>query len=1135
MSFFERRKKLFREFLYDSSINIKDRSFMVFSMSVIVSLYVAVISGLVMREPFSATLSTFVGAVVFSIYVTVVYRKKRLKQGRIVLSIIVIFLFLPAMLFTNGGINSGAPLWLLLGSYYLVMILDGKTRIIMSIVNALVMLGCYITAYYHPELVTEYSRWGSFFDTYVAFIIVGIVMMIMTSFQTRLYQREGKLSEEKSKEGEAMSEAQSRFFSNMSHEIRTPINTVLGLNEIILRQEDASEEIRRDAKNIQGAGKLLLSLINDILDISKIEAGKMEIVPVDYNVGSLLSEIVNMIWLKADEKGLSFNVDIDPNVPQVLYGDEVRIKQILINLLNNAVKYTEEGSVSLHMECEVLESGEAMLNFSVSDTGAGIKPEALPQLFETFKRVDEEKNRSIEGTGLGLSIVKQLVELMDGKVKVNSVYSQGSTFEVSIKQGISSDKPIGDLNITNSVGLASAEKFEHSFHAPDARILIVDDNEMNLQVEKKLLEGTGMTIDLASSGQEALTATLRSRYDVIFMDHLMPEMDGIECYEKIRTQAGGMNLNVPIVILTANAGGDNTELYIRTGFDGILVKPVSGQQLEDMLLTQLPAGKLIGYKGLEMAGSSMNTASRYAKKKPVTIAINSTCDLPRELVDQLGISIIPCQVFTKEGIFYDNVDLDCDELIRYMKDKDNWVKTDAPTEEAYIRFFAEELKKAHHLIFIAYTSHSSAEYERAVRASKAFDNVTVVNSECLSSASGILAIIAVRLAQQNQPVEKIVSELEIAKKRLHCSFITRSTDTLARQGKISRRINGILDTLWLRPVLRMKNDRLGVGRLYFGSSIRCYEKYLKNAFQGNTAPDTSLLIVPYAGIDEDKLVWIESIIREKVNFEHLIFQKVSVGAAANCGEGTIGLQYLIKGDNNYNIGAFFDNLDEDDLQPDIAEEGNVIRDESGESEGSDSPSVNEEAVPEAKWYESLQGIDGATALKNSGSEEMLKNLMEMFCDSYEDKAEEIQSFYDTENWENYVIKVHALKSSSRLVGALKLGDDAQALEMAGKTSDIAFIRDNHSIVMDEYKKVVEVLSPLFEKKQELTEIPKEMLEDSYVGLSEFAQMEEYDLARTILDTLSEYKLPDKDAERISRIEQSLEAGDFDGVLKILQE
>ncbi len=1058
MKFWERYKNQLFSYLNDSNINIADRSFMVFSISMIIAMYVAIPCGLIMREPFTATISTLLGAVFFTLYVIYVYKSKKIKQARIILAVILSLIFLPAMFITNGGVSGGTPIWLLLGGYYMVLILDGVVRRVMCSLSAIILLVCWIISYYHPEYVTEFDRWGSYFDSYVALIIVSFVLAVVTVFQNRLYQREVRLSNEKTEELEAMNKAQSRFFSSMSHEIRTPITTVLGFNELILRRQDASEEIRKDAMNIQGAGKLLLTLINDILDISKIEAGKMEILPADYSVASLLSEIVNIIWLKAEKKGLQFNVDIDPNVPEILYGDEVRIKQMLINLLNNGVKYTKEGSVSLHIECEYLESGDVLLTYTVSDTGMGIKAESLPHLFETFKRVDEGRNRYIEGTGLGLAIVKQLVDLMDGQIRVNSVYSQGTSFEVVIRQGVSNKKPIGNFNISSLGEMSAAGRFEHSFIAPGARILIVDDNEMNLEVTKKLLEGTDMTVDLASSGQEALGLTLRNRYDVILMDHLMPEMDGEECFAMIRSQKGGMNLNVPIIAFTANAGSEVVELCNRTGFDGYIVKPVSGHELEEMLLLHLPEDKVITSADYVMADSLKNTASGYTRKKAVVVAVNSVSDVPQYLAEKLGISIIPCRVFTSEGVFYDNVDIDAEELVKYMKDKSKSVRTEPPTEEAYVNFFASELEKAHHLIFIAFTSGSSEEYSRALKASKSFGNVSVVNSECLSSACGLLALIAARLSAQNMPADRIVAELEAAKKRIHCSFITKSTETIARQGKINPVLNSILNTLWLHPVLRMKNNKLIVGRFLFGNVRRCYERYIDHAFKGKLAPDTSILIVPYVGMDEEELLWIEGLIRERASFEHIIFLRTSAGVAANCGEGSFGLQYLIRGDKNYNIGEFFEEENNDEKKaPD-----NIINSDTDTRETPKPKTEPETVVPEAEvkslGLADIEGISVEDGLKYCGSEAAFKKFLNTFCESIDNKSNEIEDAYNRGDIALFIIKVHALKSTSRIIGAKELSVLAESLEMAGKEENQKYIDENTGKLLElyrSYKKTLE--------------------------------------------------------------------------------
>ncbi|MBQ9277108.1 MAG: DegV family EDD domain-containing protein [Lachnospiraceae bacterium] len=1159
MGLFGRERNSLNFFIYDSTIDLKDRSFIVFSMAMIMSFVVSVPCGLIMGEPISSTITTLVGTIIFTILVSIAYKTRKIGPFRLVVAVLDAFVLLPGLYITNGGINSGAPLWILLGFYYLVMITDGKFRTVLSAITVFILLACMMLEYRYPQYVTQYSGWSRFFDCFAALITVVFVISFIVSFQNRLYRRESRLAADKANELEELNRAQNRFFSSMSHEIRTPINTVLGMNEIILRQEDASEEIKKDARNIQGAGKLLLALINDILDVSKIEAGKMDIVPVNYNVASLLSEIVNMIWLKTEEKGLKFNVDIDPDVPETLFGDEVRIKQILINLLNNAVKYTKEGSISLHMECETTDNENVLLKIVVSDTGIGIKPEALPFLFDTFKRVDEEKNRYIEGTGLGLSIVKQLVELMGGEITVNSVYSEGSTFTVSLGQGISSEKHIGNINISGTGSISNAEKFAHSFHAPDAGILIVDDNEMNLEVEKKLLEGTGMNIDMAGSGQEALLLTLNCRYDVIFMDHLMPEMDGIECYKNITTQKGGMNSNVPVIVLTANAGSDNMELYNNAGFDDYLVKPVSGVQLEDILLKYLPAEKIVRTGVTEMTGSSMSTAAGYSKKRAVTVAAGSMADLPGYIQSEMQISIIPSKIYTEEGTFYDNIDIDSEEILQYMGAELRPVTSDAPTVEEYIRFFSSELKKAHHLIFITLTSGNSAEYERVQKAAEVFENVTIINSECLSSATGILVMYAARLASQNLPVEKIISEIEEAKKHIRCSFVIKTTDVMARRDRISPFMNRIMNTFWLRPMLETKNDGLRVGKLFMGSARKCYEKYIKSVFSKNDYPETSFAFITYAGMDEEDLLWIEDELKKIVKFEHIIFQKASAGISTNCGEGTFGILYMTKSDQKYNFSAFFDRIneandydydlyDEEDTEEGNAEEASyeeALYDGAADNKGTDKKGIDKTAKDsmalERKWYEGIEGINGDIAIKNSGSEESFETVLKIFHESIEKKSKEISDYYSDEDWDNYTIKVHALKSSAKLIGAMELAESAEKLEMAGKEKDAEYIHANHESFIKDYINFEEVLDNAFIKRDEdvskTSDKPiadESLMQSVYEGIREAAEEMDCDKLDGIMESIKDYDVPKAHAERFSEIKKYAESYDYEGLLKILQ-
>lgn len=1136
MRILRRLNERVNSYLYDSSIYIKDRTFVLFTSLELMALLLNAVAAVILGDPLTSALASLMGVAVGVVILTILVRMDKIKVAKIAIALVLVLILRPAAFFTKGGVDNGTMVMMLLGSYYLIMVLDGVFRIVICLIDTSLLVTCGVIAYHHPEYLTAYYRKSNYTNSFVQYIIGLVVLTILISFWTRILQKETRLAEEKTKELEELNRSQNRFFSSMSHEIRTPINTVLGLNEIILRQEDASEEIKKDARNIQGAGRLLLALINDILDVSKIEAGKMDIVPVDYNVSSLLSEIVNMIWLKAEEKGLKFEVDIDPGVPEVLFGDEVRIKQILINLLNNAVKYTKEGSVSLHMECETGDGRDALLKINVSDTGMGIKPDALPHLFDTFQRVDEEKNRYIEGTGLGLSIVKQLVELMEGEITVNSVYGQGSIFSVTLKQGISSDNRIGDISISGIGSMSGQEKFQHSFHAPDARILIVDDNEMNLQVEEKLLDGTGMVVDLAMSGVEALKKTLQFRYDVIFMDHLMPEMDGIDCFENIRSQKGGLNQNTPVVVLTANAGGENIELYNNTGFDGYLVKPVSGRQLEDILMVHLPAEKVINIAGSEMTGSRLNTASGYTKKKPVIIATSTMSDLPQNIVKELQISIIPYTVITNEGVFYDNIDIDSEELVRYMADKTKMADSEPPTEEALTAFFAGELMKAHHLIYITLTTGSSREYGRAVRAAESFENVTIVNSEMLSSATGILVMIAARLAQQGLPVEKIVSELEEAKQYIRCSFVIKSTDIMARRDRISPMMNSLLNALWLRPFLRMKKDKLGVGGLLFGSDRNCYGKYMDHALPATVFPDTSFIFITYAGMSEEELMWVEKKVRERVDFDNIIFQKASAGISSNCGEGTFGLLYLVKGNRNYNFESLFAKLKEQEKFDEYDEEETENTDDTESLTSDEMPGeAADESISETKWYEEIPGIDPEAAVKNSGSEEAFLSVLKIYYDSYEVKSGEIQKFFDSVDWENYTIKVHALKSSSRLVGAIQLGNDAEAMEMAGKERDTGYITAHHEALMNEYRTIIDALTPELGVADDRPDIPADMLKDAYAGLSEFAEAMDYELAKMITDSVKEYRLPEDDSERFVRLGECLSRLDWDGIKEILKE
>ncbi len=395
-------------------------------------------------------------------------------------------------------------------------------------------------------------------------------------------------------DAERANEAKSSFLARMSHEIRTPINAVLGMNEMILRETEA-DNIREYAINIHNAGKTLLSIINDILDLSKIESSKMVITENDYMLGSMILDIENMIAMRAEEKNLTFRILADSKLPKNLHGDEMRVKQCIVNLLTNSVKYTNEGSVTLEIDCADIQGNIINLRITVSDTGIGIREEELHMLFDPFTRLDMMRNKSVEGTGLGLSITKRLVAMMQGNLTVESEYGNGSKFTFVIPQKIMGTEVLGDYR------KAADEVTEHNksggpgtFIAPQAKILAVDDNRVNITVVKGLLKRLKVQFDAALSGAECLDKIRQNHYDIIFLDHMMPEMDGVETLQSMcQIEEYAQNPSV-VIALTANAIVGAKEEYLQAGFEDYLSKPIDSMQLEQLIRRYL-SPELIEY------------------------------------------------------------------------------------------------------------------------------------------------------------------------------------------------------------------------------------------------------------------------------------------------------------------------------------------------------------------------------------------------------------------------------------------------------------------------------------------------------------------------------------------------------------
>lgn len=459
----------------------------------------------------------------------------------------------------------------------------------------------------------------------ISFLIIWVFGLLIFMFSIAMIYvvvsekkaRENKELLREKENAESASKAKSIFLANMSHEIRTPINGILGMDSMLLK-ECKDESLRDYALNIQSAGQTLLSLVNDILDISKIESGKMEILPVTYSVFNVLNDCYNMVAIRAKDKNLELVMDISPEIPAALFGDEVRIRQIINNLLSNAVKYTNEGTVTLSVWTEKIEvdpmqgnkGNQVELFIHVKDTGIGIREKDVGKLFRDFVRLDEKRNRNIEGTGLGLNLTKQLVDMMGGFISVDSVYGEGSTFKVHLMQQVSDEKPLGDFYKLYKQQVNVMDAAHEKFIAPDARVLLADDMQMNLKVFAGLLKDTKIQIDTAINGAEALKLIEKNHYDVIFLDHMMPVMDGIEAFRQMKLLAKNPNANTPVVMLTANAVVDAKNQYMDEGFSDYIAKPIREEVLLSCLRKFLPK-ELV--KPVEKNSSAENASSEIEK------------------------------------------------------------------------------------------------------------------------------------------------------------------------------------------------------------------------------------------------------------------------------------------------------------------------------------------------------------------------------------------------------------------------------------------------------------------------------------------------------------------------------------------
>ena len=468
-------------------------------------------------------------------------------------------------------------------SFVFIDVKLSKFQFLLTLIIAIIAAGA-ISIYTGSKATMMAYSFGTLLLVVTNWVIVSMTSHINFQYRKSVEQERSlddmlRVVEVKCEEAQSATRSKTLFLAHMSHEIRTPINVIVGMNEMILR-ESHDDEISEYASETKNAAKSLLGIINDILDITKIEAGKLVSIPVKYKLSSLIADIYNLIHLKAEDKKLHFIIKVDENLPSVFFGDDIRLKQIITNLLTNAVKYTHKGSITLEVRPD--KNG---IYFGVKDTGIGIKKEDIGRLFNAFDRIEEKKNRSIEGTGLGLNITSSLLKMFGSELKVHSVYGEGSEFYFVLKQEIIDYTPIGKINL-NARNYTEV-KYEAMNTAPDAKILIVDDNDMNRKVFKNLLKDTHVQISEAASGQECLDLVSVTAFDMIFMDYMMPEMDGVQTLKNMKSMPDNLSAAAPVIVLTANAVAGAKEFYEEAGFDGFLSKPVSPKKLEHTLFSML--------------------------------------------------------------------------------------------------------------------------------------------------------------------------------------------------------------------------------------------------------------------------------------------------------------------------------------------------------------------------------------------------------------------------------------------------------------------------------------------------------------------------------------------------------------------
>lgn len=878
----------------DDKIEIKERLFRIILVVATIAVGLAILQGLTLVNADSLMLIYCIMFVAFVFSLVLAFKYRYIELSSTILGVALIFVALPVIFLKGGGVNSGSGLWMCLGLFYIFIMFSGKKMYFFLITAIIIDIACYMISYHFPEQVIELATpFEKHFDSLFAVVMVGLTVGIVMKFQLGVFDKERHLTKEQQKELELMGKSKDVFFASMSHEIRTPINSIIGLNELILREE-SSEQIQNYAKNIQNASKMLLSLVNDILDLSQLEIHKMVLVEKEYHVGQMLHEVIDMMQVRMEEKKLNFVVQVDKKLPSVLYGDDRRIKQILLNILSNAVKYTEEGAVTFNCRYDEVDEDHIALRISIADTGAGIRKEELGHLFDAFHRINSEKNQKIEGTGLGLSITKHLLDMMQGEITVDSIYTQGSEFTVVLPQKIVDASPIGEFT-TVAYDKDAAKKYSRLFEAPEARVLVVDDDDLNLIITTKLLQETKMSIDTASSVEECLKKTSKRYYNVILMDYMMPGMNGDQLLREVRKQENGLCKDSDVVLLSANVLADKQLEYQQIGFDGLLEKPVEAFRLEQEVLKHIPE-ELVEYRKDKIEGAKgeyfVSRLSR--RRKKVYITSDGVCDLTTDLVEKYDIKLIDLYIKTDSGRFRDTKEIDIHNLSRYLSGENALAYSLSPTVEDYEHFFADALMEADEVIYLAMSGGAGRSYENATEAAKGFAHVHVLDSTHISCGQGLVVLHAAKLATDGAPLHEILDEIERMKSKVKANYVLPNTRIFYQKGYTDKITARICDIFKLHPVLGTFRNKLTVMGVRAGKIEKVWKKFIRFHLRNSSRIDDRVIFVVHAGCSVRQQELILQEINRNMKFKQVIFTQASSASVCNAGLGSIGFAIYYK-------------------------------------------------------------------------------------------------------------------------------------------------------------------------------------------------------------------------------------------------